>query len=163
MIDADEDRLEALERRGRVVGLVIVELVLGLSMAAVVLLLLHSSPVLYASVSVVRRYGVVGMVAMGAVLVVVARRFGYQRALLATGGLVLAAAGVIGVMPHYGGDSGGCRSVLGDFWGSHGDEDETCYDVRQVQTFDVASTAGVGLVLVGAGAALAGHRPTRKS
>jgi hypothetical protein len=164
VIDADDDRLAALERRGRLVALVTVEVVVGLAIAAVVMVLLHTSSALEVSgsASVVRRYGVAAGLVLVGLFVVMARRGGVQRALLTTGGLAMVAALVVGVTPPgKPGPVADCHSVLGDFWGRHGDEDEGCYDLRRVQTVDVASTAGVGLVLLGGGTALSA-RPQRR-
>jgi hypothetical protein len=158
VIDADDDRLAQLERRGRLIGLVIVELVVGLSVAGVVLVMLNKPPTLYESASRVRHHGIAAVVVLTAVFVAVLWRAGMARALLVVGGLTLAAALIVGTLPP-GGGWARCRSVLGDFWGRRGDEDESCFDLRQVQKVDVASTAGAGLVLLGAGVALAAGPP----
>lgn len=158
MIDVDDDRLEAMERRGRFVGLVIVELVVGLSLAAIVMVMLTTRPLLYESASRVSHHGIGAILVLSLLFVLMLWRLGLPRALLATGGLVLLLALVVGILPP-GARAFRCPSVLGDFWNGRGANDETCFDLRQVQMLDVAWTAGVGLVLVGGGAALASRRP----
>lgn len=157
-MDADDERLAAMERQGRFVGLVIVELVLGLSMAGAVMVMLTTAPILYESASRVRNHGLVATPFLTALFILLLRRAGLPRALLATGGLLFLTALVLGVLPP-GQRAERCPSVLGDFWGGPGANAETCFDLRQVQKYDVASTVGVGLLLAGAGAAFAGFRP----
>ena len=168
----DDRELAVLERRGRVLGLVITEALLAVFIVVCSAVALSwrewgqtffgSAPLLGIGRPPAETYAVLASMVGLAGIVLLHRHLGWSRRLLAAGGVVLLVAVVVGVLPIQSDGNLGrtsCTSVLGEF-GSHGDDHENCFDIRRSVGFDVAALGAVGFTLVGAGVALAGARPS---
>lgn len=152
-----------VERRGRRLGLISIQLAIALAIVGVWVPTLTAWPPFdyWVVPSLLPTYGLIGLTSSVFLWLVLLRFSGFRAATLIVGASIVLAGLGLGFSPiTSGGHTGWCQSVLGNI-GLHGDDREDCFDARASRADDVAVVLTFGLLVTAVGSALVAHRAGR--
>jgi hypothetical protein len=158
-----ERRTARLERRGRLLGLIAIQVAFVMAIVGVWTWALTSWPLFdyWVFPSSLPTYGLFGLAASIVLWSLLARQKGAELATLIVGVMVVVAGVGLGISPPVtpGGQSGWCKTVFGNV-GLHGDDREDCFDARAARADDVAIVLSFGLIVCAIGSFLVTHDGT---